>query len=401
MGRTNGNVHSTGLGGVLSLLLPTPEQTLFLRACLQPGDAARSAWDAWRERPGARRPLASDLHEFGVLLPLLSRSLRAGGVELPRDLAASLGAACLAEELRERSYRQVCREALFALTATRVPFLVLKGAALAHTVYPQPPLRHCHDLDLLAAPDDLRLAATALREAGFSPAGDGRRPGDSIRLVHATGMPVELHGQLFRLPHYGQPADLSSTVVPREVAGVPVRVLAPAEALVHVCGQASCSASRDSLRWVSDAWYLLAASPELCWDSVVATVRRWRLALPVSAMLGYLAGELGAAIPASVLAEVEGAAARASGRDREAALSGVRAGNRGTLGGLLRSTRRYGPRITLFKWMLCPSPSYLRSSYGGTASWLLPLYYLHRPLRAAFGSRRRRRAHRAESGATR
>jgi hypothetical protein len=358
--------------GTLSLLLPTREQTLFLRACLKPGEA-HAGLEAWRDRQRA------DLHELRFLLPLLSRSLRAGGVEPPRDLAASLGAASLGEELRERSYRQVCGEALRALTTAGVPFLVLKGAALAYTVYPKPALRHCHDLDLLAAPEDLRRAATALREADFSPAGDG------FRLVHATGMPIELHGRLFRLPYYGQPVDQSSMVVRQEVAGVPVRVLAPAEALLHVCGHASCSPSRDTLRWVSDAWYLLAASPELRWDSVVATVRRWRLALPLSAMLGYLARELGASIPAHVLAEVDEAAARASVRDREAALSGIRAGNRGTLGALLRT----GPRIALFKWMLFPSPRHLRSSYGGTSSWLLPLYYLHRPLRAAVGSLRR------------
>ena len=42
-----------------------------------------------------------------------------------------------------------CRRELAALQAAGNEALLLKGVALAETVYPQFRLRHCHDLDLL------------------------------------------------------------------------------------------------------------------------------------------------------------------------------------------------------------------------------------------------------------
>ena len=47
---------------------------------------------------------------------------------------------------------------------------------------------------------------------------------------------------------------------------VTAEIPAPADSLLHVCGHASYSASRQSLRWVTDAWFIVNRHPDLDWD---------------------------------------------------------------------------------------------------------------------------------------
>jgi hypothetical protein len=55
-------------------------------------------------------------------------------------------------------------------------------------------------------------------------------------------------------------------------AGRTVITLSPADHLVHICGHAACSASRDRLKWAADAWYLLERNPSLDWAQWIETV---------------------------------------------------------------------------------------------------------------------------------
>jgi hypothetical protein len=82
----------------------------------------------------------------------------------------------LAPALREQAIRAAALDPLLlaglqrvlaALRARGVQPLVLKGAALAYTIYPAPELRPRSDTDLLIAEDDLDAARDAFRSAGF------------------------------------------------------------------------------------------------------------------------------------------------------------------------------------------------------------------------------------------
>ena len=72
---------------------------------------------------------------------------------------------------------------------------------------------------------------------------------------------------------------------------------APADSLLHVCGHASYSKSRQSLRWLTDAWLIVNRHPDLDWDLLLDCARRSHLALPLSVALSYLANDLNAPIP--------------------------------------------------------------------------------------------------------
>jgi hypothetical protein len=73
----------------------------------------------------------------------------------------------LAERLRYEAYARISARAFDALAAAAVPFIVLRGAALAEAAYPATTLRHSHDVDLLIRPNDVGRATDALRQAFF------------------------------------------------------------------------------------------------------------------------------------------------------------------------------------------------------------------------------------------
>lgn len=369
---------------MLSVLLPTGEQTWLLRACLHRGESGWNAWQVWQEGVGnPRKTLAEDKQGIKWLLPLLYDGLQRNVTEAESDLLPYLRTAYFREELRSRTYRRICQEVLTALVTAEIPFLVLNGATLAEVVYGDWTLRHCNDVDILVHQEDQARAVSTLRSAGFTPTTTTMH---SIRreatVVHTSGLPIQLHCDLFSIPYYCPPqAEIWARTVVREIAGVPVHILAPADMLLHICGEAACSRSRDTLRWVCDAWYIMQQSPNLDWDMLLDTALRSRLALPLSVMFGYLAKELAAPVPTCVSKPLAAKAAKATVMGIEAALCGARMGRRGTLRNLIRHANSWQAHAVLLKWILLPSPSYMRWKYSMRHPLRLPFYYVYRPVR--------------------
>src|SRR5262249_14493381 len=146
--------------------------------------------------------------------------------------------------------------------------ILLKGAALGETVYPDPSLRHSHDIEILVQDLNLPEVAQLLSEAGFVPSetklGRGR---DSLQLVHESGLPLVLHRTLFEIPFYNtallQICSRARTVL---LLDTPAQVLSPSDVLFHICGHAAYSVSRESCRWISDAWFIVDRYRDLDWD---------------------------------------------------------------------------------------------------------------------------------------
>ena len=324
------------------------------------------------DRPGAR-----------TLAPLLLVALRRNGVMVDHALLAYLRAAYLREELRSKIYHRILRKVLSALATEGVSQIVLKGAALSETVYGDPALRHCHDIDLLLEEGDLLRAVRILDSQGFALVRE--EPGADqyhVKLTHESGLPIELHSRLFRIPYYSAPlADVLGHCRTEVIAGIQTRILSPTDNLLHVCGLASCSSSSGSLRWTCDAWHLIVRYPNLGWEILFECALRSHLALPLSVTLGYLAESLDAPIPATLLDRLSVAASQTDPMGREAALLAALAVTRGELRGLIGMTNGWGPRIRVAAVMLFPSASHLRWAYHVRHTWLLPFYYVYRPLK--------------------
>jgi hypothetical protein len=378
---------------MLSLLLPTAAQTDLLRACLWSGAAASEAWSRWEQAIGGAERVATppDAATKG-LLPLLHRAMRYNTIAVAPPIRAALGAAALVEAQRDQAYRRTCTRALETLAAASVPSLVLKGAAIAEMVYPEPTLRHSHDVDLLVGMADLDRAAGALRRAGFaaSPVGQGRGA-TTYRVVDRSGLPIELHDRLFRLSFYAPPlAEVWARSRPCRIGACQAFTLSPADQLAQVCGQAACCRSRDSLRWVCDAWYLIERASALDWEVLLQIAAASRLSLPLAAQLEYLRINLEAAIPAAVRERLADHAARAGRTERDIALFCVRAGARGTLRNLFCAAPDWSDRVELLRWMLLPSPDSLRRGPPLRYPRLWRLEYVARPGRYLLRAFRRR-----------
>jgi hypothetical protein len=371
------------LSAPLSVILPTPSETALLRACLLTGLEGRGAWDVWRREPPGVEGVTTLPASLRGLIPLIQRAVTRNAIAVEGTTGAVLRAGYLHEELRRNTYRSICAEVLSALDTENIPVIVLGGAALAEGVYEDAALRHCHDVDLLVHQRDLEHAAGVLRGRGFVGSRETGAATTSDRtIVHASGLPVELHSRLLAIPWYPVPlTEIWARARRRDVAGMPAHVLSPADALLYACAHASYSARRVTLRWVCDSWFILHRHRELDWDVFVRCAVRSHLALPLSVTLSYLSREIGVPVPAGVLDRIYVAATQTDRIRREVALRSARESARGSLRTLVRTSGSWRARGAVIRWLLCPSAAYIRWVEPVRRWWELPLRYVQRPAR--------------------
>ena len=371
------------LSHALSVVLPTADETRLLRACLSSGEAAQQAWAEWSD---INHGSLSDNKSIGKVRPLVFNALRSHSLEMDRETQTFLRSAYLKEELRSNIFRRIFRDVLLSLANVGIPTIVLKGTALAETVYDSPELRHCHDIDLLIREQDLSRATELLRPLGFRKLNQRDEPdSEDSKMEHDSGLPLELHSRLFQVLYYTVPlAEMWERSEKRVVAGVETQILSPADNLLHVCGHAFFSAKRESLRWVCDAWFIMDRHRDLNWDLVLNCALRSHLALPLAVTLGYLAEHLNAPIPATFLKSLCAAAAKTDVIEKDLALFGARTACQDGPIRFLRKMKDRRAKVLLIQWMLFPSPTYLFLVEEVRRSWLLPLHYVYRPLRYAW-----------------
>jgi hypothetical protein len=360
-----GLIRKLALSYALSVLLPTLEQTLLLRACLWLGERGRNAWKAWCERVGDPVELLRD-GNVGLkgLMPLIFAALRGNGVMVEDMLRTCLHTATLREGLRINAYRRILNRVLSSYVEKRIPAIVVKGAALAETVYESPSLRHSGGIEILIEDIEPSCAVNPLLSLGFSQIREGVNPAwNEIKLKHDSGLPLHLQRGLFRIPYYNMPFDdlwIRSQIQP--IAGVPVRILSPADNLLHICSDAFFSRSRESLLWVFDTWFLINKYSNIDWEGLLVMARRSHLELPLSVTMGYLVEKLGAPIPLSFVERLYAAASEAGAEGRVHALSIAREGVRGNYMKMIWTNGNWCARAYMIWWLLCLSPKYLRST---------------------------------------
>jgi len=294
--------------------LPTPRQLPLLRACLWHGDRGFAAWAEWRDKePDLAKVEPGSLR----LLPLLYRNL---GARLAGDPEAAwlkdlYRASWTANQLGLR----VGRRAIEALRATGTEVLVLKGAALVGSVYGDLGARPMGDIDLAVPPPRIGEAVRALQGAGLTAIeGNPERllaARHSLAFRDADSQEVDLHrGMLW---HPGLDEEFWHGSIEAEVAGAPVRILNPADQLLHVCAHGAAWNPVHPVRWAADAFKTLeAAEGGFEWDRLIAMAELGRLSLPLRNALAYLATELRAPVPARVADEL--GAIPVSGSERRA-----------------------------------------------------------------------------------
>ncbi len=191
-------------------------------------------------------PLVAGLAHRERAVPVVWRRLSSlPCASLAAPGAAGLERTALSYEFKMLYLRQRLEQTLAALAAASIPAVLLKGAALAFTVYRSLTERPMADLDLLVP----RERADEAREVALS-VGWGWRHDAQLDDFYAThhhlapltdpkgmGVALELHTALFFEGHPFRftPEMIWRDAIPVEVGGVPALVPSMPHLLLHLC----------------------------------------------------------------------------------------------------------------------------------------------------------------------
>jgi hypothetical protein len=199
---------------------------------------------------------------------------------------------------------------------------VLKGPAVAHTVYPDPSWRAFGDLDLLVGGQDWGRMCSLLEGSGFRRRVPEPRPGfneqfgQGTTYVNADGLEVDLHRRLV-FGAFGAWIDtdeLLDRAVPFRLGGSELRRLDDSALQVHACLHASLGARRPLLLPLRDVLQI-AQSGLVRWDDLDDVVRRWRCRVVIEHAVRAVSERLGVDSPAELRSICLG---RATARERRA-----------------------------------------------------------------------------------
>lgn len=140
--------------------------------------------------------------ELEGMAPLLQKHLEESASQYPLTVKRSLKILAKRHKQQATVRHQVLRDILMQFQENDLTALVLKGAALCHTLYPDPGLRPMRDMDLLLHPDTVDIAQELLKKNGFTQA-TSPIPPDHFHLpslhktVDGVKICVELHRGLY------------------------------------------------------------------------------------------------------------------------------------------------------------------------------------------------------------
>jgi hypothetical protein len=228
-------------------------------------------------RPAQGLAAAAEAHG---LTPLLHHHLTQTGTEVPPADRQQLFAGSVHHRQANAARFAVLGEILDAADGAGLQVLVLKGAALAHTLYPSPSLRPLSDLDLLVEPQAASRMQTLLRDIGFvaPPTPTDRRLVSHHHLPAAVRrqqqhlVQVEIHTDALSRDT-GSLAMATLSCAPR-VVNLPNRTaltLGHADMLYHLCRHAAERATLLRLIWVADVvGYATRYREEIDWTELRA-----------------------------------------------------------------------------------------------------------------------------------
>ncbi len=259
-----------------------------------PDDADRlSAWLAWLD---ANR-----------LAPAAARALAAA--PLPESARAHLDAA-YARARAQWLLRKTALQRFLALIAREpaLPVILLKGAALALTLYDDPAVRPMNDIDLLVAPEHLMAVAERLRQGGYEESSLGAG-GDAGYLHHfiftdpVTSVRIELHRTLPLLPNATLSLFLARTPA-SDLAGLPFFTLAPEAQLLHLASHAVLEHGGEQGAvwiWFYDIDRLLRRwGEEMDWEKTLAWAQQLNWEAALHEALRITARDFSAPMPATI-----------------------------------------------------------------------------------------------------
>lgn len=179
------------------------------------------------------------------MAPLVNYHLRKANITIPQEIQRELTALSLRHKLINQVRTNTLIDLSMLFHQAEIPFLVLKGIALAHILYPSPGLRPMKDMDLLIRIEDIEKVTQLLIDNGFKQQPDAFFHPSELHLptftkeVEGFRISIEVHHRLlpekngefwgylgqFQLPH--QKIIISDSVT--------IETLSKEEFLNHLC----------------------------------------------------------------------------------------------------------------------------------------------------------------------
>lgn len=286
---------------------------------------------------------------------------------------------------------------LRGLAAANIPVVVLKGAALAETVYPNLALRTLGDVDLLVHQHDWGRVESVLTADDFRPLRAETHAGTlaafenemAFRKASRVPLDIDLHWSLFDSPHYQSAIPMEwfwQTAQPARIAGESVSVLGIEAEILHLCGHLWLHHTGSELFWLHDvAEVVTSGATRIDWRCLLERTQQFDLVLPVRKTLIRISEEWGAPVPRDVLAELGAVQPSAQERRVNAWLTSENRPPSQRLWADLISLPTWPLRLRFLWTNLIPSAAYMRERYGIRNPLLLPFYYPYRWYRGIRG----------------
>lgn len=351
-----------------------------LRAREASGEAA--AWSPEEAEGAARRAIYHGV--AGLLAPLPG---------WPEAFLVPVRAEALGRAMWELRHRQILASLLARLEQARKRALLLKGTALAYSLYAEPAARSRGDSDLWVAESDVEEIRLLLAAEGFKrdPTGDAGGPlhleeGWTLIGADGNGHVVDLHWSAVNSAALRPLFDFETCWERRR----PLPILSahgwglhPVDALLHTAvhrrlhvvspymvGRLTYHGG-DRLIWAKDIALLSGALGDAGLRDAAARALSLGLGRAVGEALRFARDALGARVNNALLAELSGAPSSGPARYLE--------------GGALRralldlgAVPTVAAKARVAKARIFPSSAFLGAKYGEKRRWLLPLLFLRR-----------------------
>ena len=203
------------------------------------------------------------------------------------------------------------RGILEAFSHSQIKVIVLKGAALAETIYPDVGLRPYSDIDLLVHKEDQPRAAAKLSQLGYELLFDYRL-GFSQQFGHQLcyvkgDVAVDMHWHIAGLPYsrYIAVNRLWKRAALVSINGIDALALSPEQLLIHLC----LHAARHDYCWlfllVDISESIRHYGDEFDWELFLAEAERYRVCFSTRNVLRLVKRLFDSPIPAFVLEHLD------------------------------------------------------------------------------------------------
>lgn len=346
----------------------------------------------WRDLGMARDELLA-LCDREELHSLLFSRLAASEqcADWPLDVRNALAQSMREDTAREMLRRDEIARVLSELAAAGTSPILVKGTALAYTVYGAPSARPRLDTDIMIDAADRDVTRSVLERCGYiaPPYCDDLFAQFQMETTDRFGLRhvIDVHWKISTQPMFAAVLDhegMLSRAIPVPALGAFAVAASAVDALLIACiHPAMHHQNTERLLWTYDTHLLASTLAQAEWSDFADRAVRGRVSAVCAHALRLAQALLDTPVPSRVLSGLSAI----SGEPSAAYLASHRKWHH-ELGSSLRGSPRFADRIKLLRDVLLPSQEYMLAIYGlhgkPLGPWLLPVLYVHRNARGVW-----------------